>query len=182
MKVETAAVGVGQRPAVPWYLWCSALAVTSAYIGGYWDISWHMSIGRDTLWSPPHMVVYLGATVAGLAASWVVLRTTFAGTDAERAEGVRVLGFRGPTGAFFCCWGAGAMLTSAPFDDWWHNAYGLDVRIISPPHAVLGIGMVAVQLGAMLIAAALNARARGDAKRMGLEEPVTPPVCPGTGA
>jgi len=32
------------------------------------------------------------------------------------------------------------MLASAPFDDWWHNAYGLDVRIISPPHMVLAAG------------------------------------------
>jgi len=31
---------------IPWYLWCAALAVTSAYVGGYWDISWHRSIGR----------------------------------------------------------------------------------------------------------------------------------------
>jgi hypothetical protein len=43
------------------------------------------------------------------------------------------------------------MLTSAPFDNWWHNAYGLDVEILSPPHAVLGIGMIAIQIGAMLM-------------------------------
>jgi hypothetical protein len=24
---------------IPWYLWCAALAVTSAYVGGYWDIT-----------------------------------------------------------------------------------------------------------------------------------------------
>ena len=41
--------GTGRR--VPWYLWVSALAVTSAYVGGYWDISWHRSIGRDSFWS-----------------------------------------------------------------------------------------------------------------------------------
>ena len=29
------------------------------------------------------------------------------------------------------------MLTSAPFDNWWHDAYGLDVKIISPPHMFL---------------------------------------------
>lgn len=43
-----------------------------------------------------------------------------------------------------------AMLTSAPFDDWWHNAYGLDVTIASPPHTVLGLGMLAIQLGACI--------------------------------
>ena len=32
---------------IPWYLWCSALAVTSVTIGAHWDVSWHRSIGRD---------------------------------------------------------------------------------------------------------------------------------------
>src|SRR4026207_1812012 len=46
------------RARVPWYLWCSALAVTSAYVGGYWDISWHRSIGRGSFWGPPPMASY----------------------------------------------------------------------------------------------------------------------------
>jgi hypothetical protein len=49
------------------------------------------------------------------------------------------------------------MLTSAPFDNWWHNAYGLDVKIVSPPHAVLMLGIWAVCLGALfLLVAAMN--------------------------
>src|SRR5262245_40059162 len=98
--------------------WFPSTVVTASAcvaLGLMWDISWHISIGRDTFWSPPHMVVYLGASLAGLAAAWVILRTTFAPTKAERSAGVKVLGFRGPSGAFFCAWGAGAMLTSAPF-------------------------------------------------------------------
>jgi hypothetical protein len=43
------------------------------------------------------------------------------------------------------------MLTSAPFDNWWHDAYGLDVKILSPPHTVLALGMCAVVLGALLL-------------------------------
>ena len=44
-----------------------------------------------------------------------------------------------------------AMLLSAPFDNWWHNAYGLDVEILSPPHTVLAAGMYAVAIGALLL-------------------------------
>ena len=40
------------------------------------------------------------------------------------------------------------MLTSAPFDDWWHSAYGLDVKILSPPHTLLAMGMIFLQFGA----------------------------------
>jgi hypothetical protein len=43
------------------------------------------------------------------------------------------------------------MLTSAPFDNWWHDAYGLDVKIISPPHAVLALGMWSVVGGCLLL-------------------------------
>ena len=49
-----------------------------------------------------------------------------------RAASVKVLGLRAPLGVFLAAWGGVAMLTSAPFDNWWHNAYGLDVKIVSP--------------------------------------------------
>ena len=57
------------------------------------------------------------------------------------------------------------MLASAPFDNWWHNAYGLDVKIFSPPHVVLDGGVLAIQFGAVvLIASAMN-RASGALRR-----------------
>jgi hypothetical protein len=57
------------------------------------------------------------------------------------------------------------MLTSAPFDNWWHNAYGLDVRIISPPHAVLAIGIYSIVLGALLLTLAQQNRADDNTRR-----------------
>jgi len=61
------------------------------------------------------------------------------------------MGFSGPLGAFLAAWGGLAMLTSAPFDNWWHNAYGLDVKIVSPPHTLLILGDVAIEAGALLL-------------------------------
>jgi hypothetical protein len=58
-----------------------------------------------------------------------------------------------------CIWGAFMMIASAPFDNWWHNAYGLDVKIMSPPHMVLAWGMVGIQIGAMLMCVARQNRA-----------------------
>ena len=57
------------------------------------------------------------------------------------------------------------MITSAPFDDWWHNAYGLDVKILSPPHVVLALGMFGVEIGALVLIAARMNRASGQAKK-----------------
>src|SRR5947208_14922194 len=136
---------------VPWYLYAVVAGSLSVICGLIWDISWHRSIGRDTFWTPAHIGIYLGGVIAGLTSGWVALRTTFAGSEADRGTAVRFWGFRAPLGAWVCIWGAFAMVTSAPFDDWWHNAYGLDVKIVSPPHMVLLAGMMAIQVGAMLM-------------------------------
>lgn len=147
---------------IPWYLWCSALAVTSVSIGAHWDVSWHRSIGRDTFWTPAHMAIYLCGVLAGIACGYLIFDTTFRRSSPMRAGAVHVLGFRAPLGAFLAAWGGVTMLTSAPFDNWWHNAYGLDVKIISPPHTVLVLGIFAVEIGSLfLIMSAMN-RASGD--------------------
>ncbi len=97
------------------------------------------------------MAIYFGGLLGGLTCGWLVLRTTFFGTPQEQAAAVRLWGFRGPLGAWVTIWGALAMLTSAPFDNWWHDAYGVDVKILSPPHAVLALGMWATVLGALML-------------------------------
>jgi hypothetical protein len=140
-----------QRSTVPWYIWACALAVTSASFGGVWDISWHESIGRDTFWTAPHLFIHFGGILAGAASAWLIFHLTFSGSPAECAGAVRIWGFYGPLGAFLCCWGGVAMLTSAPFDNWWHAAYGLDVKILSPPHVVLIFGLMAIRFGAVVL-------------------------------
>jgi len=155
---------------VPWFLYAVLFASASVIVGVTWDISWHRTIGRDTFWTPAHLAIYLGGIVAGLTCGWVALRLTFASgaaVAADRAATVRFWGFRAPLGAWVCIWGAFAMLTSAPFDDWWHNSYGLDVKILSPPHALLAAGIGAIQFGAMLMAVAWQNRSDAMRARLG---------------
>jgi hypothetical protein len=137
--------------ALPWYCWAVVFGATCIPIGALWDISWHSTIGRDTFWTPAHLTIHLGGLVPGLTAGWLALRATYFGTAQERAAAVSLGPFRAPLGAWVIIWGAFAMLLSAPFDDWWHNAYGLDVEILSPPHTVLAAGMYAVAIGALLL-------------------------------
>src|SRR5262245_15357219 len=95
-----------QSAVVPWYLSAVVFASTSVIIGLLWDISWHRTIGRDAFLTPAHVAIYLGGLVAGLACGVLVLKTTFAGTDEERAASVTFWGFRGPLGAWLCIWGS----------------------------------------------------------------------------
>ncbi len=143
----------------PWagfdeFLWTGyllAFAITSITVGLIWDISWHMSIGRDTFWTPAHMAIYLGGAMGGFVGGWLTIKYTFLLGPEREGASVSILGARAPLGAWVAIWGAIAMITSGPFDDWWHNAYGLDVKIISPPHAVLGLGMFGISVGALLL-------------------------------
>ena len=155
--VRTADRVASRAASVPWYIWAGAAAVTSSSIGGAWDVSWHRSIGRDSFWTPAHMMIYLCGVLAGIVGLYLVARCTFGRDPAMRAASVEVLGLRAPLGVFLAGWGGLAMLTSAPFDNWWHNAYGLDVQIVSPPHTVLILGIRAVSIGMLfLILAAMN--------------------------
>ncbi|HEY6308674.1 MAG TPA: hypothetical protein VI488_19710 [Candidatus Angelobacter sp.] len=160
-SIGVSARAVARGSAVPWLSWAGLIASAAIASGVYWDISWHETIGRDSFWTPAHLLIQFGAVLAALASAPVIFRTTFAGDAASRQASVNVLGFRGPLGAFILAWGGAAMLTSAPFDNWWHNAYGLDVKIVSPPHMLLALGIFGIQWGAVLLTASYLNRAQG---------------------
>lgn len=150
---------------LPWYTWTSVLATVCISAGLYWDISWHLTIGRDTFWTPAHLLIQFGAVVGGIAAALIIFGTTFAGGAEARESSVRVLGLWGPLGAFLSGWGAAVMVISAPFDNWWHQAYGLDVKIISPPHEMLGVGIECINFGGIILLVGLLNRAQGALRR-----------------
>jgi hypothetical protein len=156
---DRSCVGVS---AVPWQIWCSVLAVTSTTVGLYWDISWHIGIGRDTFWTPAHLAIQLGAVINGVSCAYLILHTTLAGNHETRESSVRIWGLRGPLGAFISAWGGFCMLTSAPFDNWWHNSFGLDVTILSPPHVVLILGIFAMGFGGFVLTTSEMNRATGE--------------------
>ena len=148
-----------------WLAYVAAFAALCIMVGVYWDISWHMSIGRDSFWTPAHLLMQAGGLIAGLTSGAVALKCTFWPSDRDIGTSVRLWGLRAPLGAWVCIWGCFAMLASAPFDDWWHTAYGLDVKIVSPPHTVLATGIFAIMNGALLLALASQNRAREETRK-----------------
>ncbi len=179
----TVTSSVPRQQGIPWLVWANVIASVCIATGLYWDISWHETIGRDSFWTPAHLLIQFGAVLAAFGSAWVIMRTTFAhpskpksglpGTPSlhgtsyseARGESVNVLGFRAPLGAFIAAWGGGAMLTSAPFDNWWHEAYGLDVKIISPPHVLLALGIAGIMWGGAILAASHLNRAEGEERK-----------------
>jgi hypothetical protein len=118
-----------------------------------WDIQWHLLIGRDTFWIPPHLMMYGGVT-AGLLVAFAVLALD---TVAAHRHGVprgalTVAGFTSTRGMHLAAWGVGLVVLAAPIDDLWHRLFGLDVTLWSPPHLLGLLGSAVNTLGALLIA------------------------------
>src|SRR6202795_159284 len=124
-----------------------------------------MTIGRDTFWTPAHLVIQFGGILAAITCTVLIFSTTFSRNPTSQATSVRVWGFRGPLGAFLTAWGGVTMVASAPFDNWWHNSFGLDVEILSPPHVVLGLGILGVGIGYLVLLVSAKNRATGAARK-----------------
>ena len=100
-------------------------------IGSYGDAWWHIVVGRETFWTPPHVVLYAGITLMLLS---VLLLTA------------HVLGYQGQgignRVKIALSAGLATMLGSAPLDDWWHATFGPDQTPWTPPHLMATAGFV----------------------------------------
>jgi hypothetical protein len=109
---------------------------------------WHIVVGRDTFWIPPHTMMYTAVAVSGLTALVVVLSTTLRNPSGDNTTSL--LGFRAPLGFFVLGFGALQMVMSAPFDDLYHRLYGVDVTVWSPPHLVGFSGAITMLVGLVI--------------------------------
>jgi hypothetical protein len=134
-------------PSLP--IWLGLFASLLLTVGGIWDISWHRTLGRDTFWSPPHLFIYGGIAVLGLDCVAVVAGATVARRrrPPEGATLVKLWGLQAPLGFTIAGFGVLSSLLSAPFDEWWHRTFGLDVTVWSPPHLLAIAAAAAIRLG-----------------------------------
>lgn len=141
-----------------------ALTLFMTAFGGQWDVNWHLYVGRDWFWIPPHVLIYSGVAAAGLIALIVTGWYSLYGPTRTKGEW-GLLGVRAPVGFALIGLGALAMVASAPFDDWWHRRYGIDVTIWSPPHLGGVVGSTVTLLGVLVESAVGPAGVLGDGKR-----------------
>jgi len=131
-----------------------------------WDVQWHVNVGRDGFWTPPHWMFYSTATAAGVICAALVLMETFLyyrrypGFNKQTTTPVLFV-FHGPQGFILAGFGLLTMVGSAPLDDYWHRILGIDVKVWTPFHMMLIIGMVITNIGLIyLFASELNRHRR----------------------
>jgi hypothetical protein len=126
--------------------------------GVYLDTAWHRTVGRDSFFILPHLFIYgggLGVWAAGLGG--ITLATLGVG-EVGGPQG-RVGPLRLPFGFTLAAFGIVVTMAAAPFDAWWHNTFGKDVLIWSPPHLQLHLGAGIAAVG--LLFAVAGQRGRG---------------------
>lgn len=121
-------------------------------LGMSWDIQWHALVGRDSFWTPPHMLIYFAVGGAGIVSLFMILADTL--RYRHRAPGVNEKStvrifriFHAPLGFIICGMGPLICLIAAPFDNYWHQLYGIDVNLWSPFHLMGTIGGLLTGIG-----------------------------------
>lgn len=97
-------------------------------IGLFWDAWWHVAIGRDSFWIPPHDLMYGAIVAAG-----IITLTLYK---------------KHPEAHAYLRWmliGLTITVAAGPFDEWWHDRFGIEnlsspLVVWSPPHLLGLIG------------------------------------------
>lgn len=134
-------------------LWTLLAAKLTGGWGLGWDIRWHLLIGRDSFWIPPHVLTYVSVAVGTLVTLGVlVVETRAARRGPAPPDTVRLAGLVGTPGFHLSWLGMALTLIAAPFDDLWHRLFGIDVTLWSPPH-LLGLAGAQVSTLALVLIA-----------------------------
>jgi hypothetical protein len=133
-------------------LWGLLVSKTVAGWGVQWDIQWHLRIGRDSFWIPPHVMTYAGVGVAVVLSFCLLAWTTWRAPRVAPPGLVSVLGIVGTRGVHIAAWGIALTVLAAPIDDLWHRLFGIDVTLWSPPHLLGIVGAATNTVGCLVIA------------------------------
>ncbi len=102
-----------------------------AMVGLYWDVAWHIDLGRDKeVLSPPHLLILTALTGLIGVALLTIATATATGADVR----LRLGRWRLPWSALLLLAFRVGGLVAFVLDSLWHDAYGVDVTLLSPPH------------------------------------------------
>jgi len=134
-------------------LWGMLAAKLWGSWGVSWDIQWHVLIGRDSFWIPPHLMTYSAVTATVVLSLGILARETLLALRGRAVPGsLRVAGLVGTPGMHLAWWGIAITVLAAPVDDLWHRLFGLDVTLWSLPHLLGFLGGQVNSVGCLLLA------------------------------
>ena len=123
--------------------------------GFYTDVAWHVALGRDDeLFTAPHTAILTGLIMIAVAP----LVGTAVATAQQVPTPIRVAGLRVPWSIVPLGVLGVAAVSGFPIDELWHQQYGVDVTMWSPPHLVMILAASFSGLASWLILADAGVR------------------------
>jgi hypothetical protein len=128
-----------------------SIGVSLQISGSNWDIVWHGVGNVETFFTPPHSVIYSGVVLAIGSVIGGTIQAAFRLRQQKNPTWFELLLVPSslPLAIKLAAIGCILQLTAGPFDFLWHSLFGFD-GLLSPPHSVLAVGMLATALGALI--------------------------------
>ena len=121
------------------------------------DLQWHTDVGRDKLFTPPHIMILAGIIPTSLMLSSYIFWYSFISKQ-DRKGGFYIGPFIAPTSLWMMVCGLITLVLGGLYDDFWHTSYGIDTTIITPPHVWTFAGGMLVEVATIALALQMKNR------------------------
>ena len=121
------------------------------------DLQWHTDVGRDKLFTPPHIMILAGIIPTSIMLSSYIFWYSFISKQEEKV-GFYIGPFIAPTSLWMMVCGLITLVLGGLYDDFWHTSYGIDTTIITPPHVWTFAGGMLVEVATIALALQMKNR------------------------
>ncbi|MGY8734723.1 MAG: hypothetical protein ACKVHN_01600 [Candidatus Poseidoniales archaeon] len=119
------------------------------------DLQWHIDVGRDQMFTPPHMMILVGLFPAMFLSLLFLIWSTRDYHKGIAVNGLKIGPFVAPIAIWMTFLGQITIILGGLYDDYWHAQYGIDVNITTPPHLWTIFGGVVAELATIVLACQL---------------------------
>ncbi len=121
------------------------------------DLQWHTDIGRDELFTPPHVMILAGIVPTSIMLVSYIFWNSFVAKNPAQS-GFYIGPFVAPTSLWMMVCGLITLVLGGLYDDYWHTSYGVDTTIITPPHVWTFAGGMLVEVATIVLALQMKHR------------------------
>ena len=121
------------------------------------DLQWHTDVGRDKLFTPPHIMILAGIVPTSIMLTSYIFWYSFISKQDDKV-GFNIGPFIAPTSLWMMVCGLLTLVVGGLYDDLWHTSYGVDTTIITPPHIWTFAGGMLVEIATIVLALQMKER------------------------
>ena len=128
------------------------------------DLQWHTDVGRDKLFTPPHIMILAGIIPTSIMLLSYIFWYSFI-SKKDNKVGFYIGPIIAPTSLWMMVCGLLTLVVGGLYDDLWHTSYGVDTTIITPPHIWTFAGGMLVEVATIALALQMKERLKDNSPK-----------------